>query len=105
MRLHIPDWKWACIAASCLLGVAAFVVYVIHPGGFEGQVVWGFLLLPGSIPTALQSDFVYKFIPSAEPVVYWVRFISFNFGWYWGICYAIIRIFHASGWKVGTPEF
>jgi hypothetical protein len=105
MRRHIPDWKWACIAASCLLGIAAFVVFVIHPGGFEGQVGWFFVLLPGSIPTAWLSDLVYKLAPSADRVVYWVLFISFNLGWYWGISYAIIKIFRAGGWQVGAPEF
>jgi hypothetical protein len=39
-------WKRACIAASCLLGIATFVVFVIHPGGFEGQVGWFFLVAP-----------------------------------------------------------
>jgi len=38
MRLHIPDLKRACIAAICFLGIAAFVVFVIHPVGFEGQI-------------------------------------------------------------------
>jgi hypothetical protein len=105
MCLAIPDSKWAGIAASCLFGIAAFVIFVIHPGGFEGQGVWFLLLLPGSILTALLSDFVSKLAPSAESVVYWVLFISFNFGWYWGISYAIIRIFRAGGWKLGSPEF
>jgi hypothetical protein len=104
MRLHIPDWKWARIAAFCFLGIAAFVVFVIHPGGFEGQIGWFFLLLPGSFPTALLSDLVYKMAPSAELVVYWVLFIIFNFSWYWGISYAVIRIFHRSGWEIGSRE-
>jgi hypothetical protein len=105
MRLHIPDWKWACIAASCLLGIAALVVFVIHPGGFEGQGIWYLLLLPGSLPALVLSDQVYKFAPSVEPVINWVLIISFNFGWYWGISYAFIKIFRAGGWKLGPPEF
>ena len=105
MGLHMSDWKWACIPAVCLLGMALFVVFVIHPGGFEGQGAWFLLLLPGSIPTALLSDFVYKSAPSRDNVVYWVLLISFNFGWYWGISSAVIKIFRAGGWKLGSPEF
>jgi hypothetical protein len=105
MRFHFPDWKWACIGASCLFGVAAFIVFVIRPGGFEGQAVWFFLLFPGTVAPALLSDLIHKFAPILELAVYWVLWSLFNFGWYWGISYAIIRIFHASGWKVGSPEF
>ncbi len=76
-----------------------------HSGGFEGQVAWFFALLPGAIPIAPLSDYVDKLAPSAERVSYWVLFISFNFGWYWGISYANIRTFHASGWELGSPEF
>jgi len=85
--------------------MALIVVFVIHPGGFEGQGAWFLLLLPASIPTALLSDFVYKSAPSRDNVVYWVLLISFNFGWYWGISYAVIKIFRAGGWKLGSPEF
>jgi hypothetical protein len=105
MRHPIPDWKWACIAASCLFGIAAFVIFVINPGGFEEQVIWGLLLLPGVLPTAFLSDLVYKVAPSGERVIYWLLFVSFNFGWYWAICYSIIKIFRELGWKVGSPEF
>jgi hypothetical protein len=102
VRLPIPDWKWACIAASCLLGIAAFIVFVIHPGGFEDQGVWYFILLPGSIPSSLISDVVYKIAPRVERVVDWALFISFNFGWYWGISYAAIGIFRRIWPEVGV---
>ncbi|HMD07237.1 MAG TPA: hypothetical protein VKH63_06855 [Candidatus Acidoferrum sp.] len=105
MHLHIPDWKCASIAATCLFGIAAFVVFVIHPGDFEGQGAWFLFLFPGSIPTALLSDLVYKLAPNTEGVVYWALFTCFNFAWYWGISYAIIKVFHASGWRLGSPEF
>src|SRR5258708_39065465 len=106
MRLHISDWKWACIVAICLLGMAAFVVFVIHPGGFEGQVGWFFLLLPGAVPASVLSDGVYKLAPSVEPAIYWALLISLNYGWYWGISYAVIKIFRAVGgrWQFGPPD-
>jgi hypothetical protein len=97
MRLHMSDWTWACILAICLLGIALFVVFAIHPGGFEGQGAWLLLLLPGAIPAFVLSDLAYRLSPSMEPVVHWVLIISFNFGWYWGISYATIKIFRALG--------
>jgi hypothetical protein len=99
MRLHMSDWKWAFIPAICLLGIALFVVFVIHPGGFEGQGVWYLLLLPGSLPALVLSDYVYKLAPSVEPVINCVLIIGFNFGWYWGISHATIKVFRVFGPK------
>jgi hypothetical protein len=99
MGLHMSDWKWACIPAVCLLGMALFVVFVIHPGGFEGQGAWFLLLLPGSLPVLVLTDQVYKLVPSVEPFIYWVLLISFNFAWYWGIGYATVKIFREFGPK------
>ena len=45
---HWSDWKLACVVGVVLLGLAAFVVFVIHPGGFEGQIGWFFGWLPGA---------------------------------------------------------
>ena len=105
MRLHMSDRKWACIDAACLLGVALLVVFGTNPGGFEGQGVWYLLLLPGSLPALVLSDYVYKLAPSVDSVINWVLIISFNFGWYWGISYAIIKLFRRGGWQLGSPEF
>jgi hypothetical protein len=85
--------------------MALFVVFGIHPGGFEGQGVWYLLLLPGSLPSWVLSDYVSKLAPSVEPVVNWALIICFNFGWYWGISYAIIKLFRRGGWQLGSPEF
>jgi hypothetical protein len=104
MRLHSPDWKWACLAAGILLGIAAFVVFAIRPGGFEGQGAWFVLLLPGSIPADLLSDFVYKLAPSAGHIAYWTLSIGCSFTWYGTVSYAAIRTFHKSGWKLGSPD-
>jgi len=91
------------MAAICLSGTAMFVVFVIHPGGFEGQGVWFFLLLPASLPAEAISELVYKLAPSVEPVINWMLIITFKFGWYWGISYA--KIFRAGRWQIGSPDF
>lgn len=105
MRPHISDKKWACIAAICFLGMAAFVIFVIKPGGFEGQGAWYYLLFPGALPASVLSDLTYERVPTLYPAIYWSLVISFTFAWYWGISYATIRSFHARGWRLGSPEF
>jgi len=39
MTFNTSDWKYAGIAALVLLGAAAFIVFVIHPGGLKGRLV------------------------------------------------------------------
>lgn len=96
------DWKWACISAVFLLGMALFVVLVVHPGGFDEQVGWYFLLLPGGLPASLLADPFYKLSAGAESAVQWTLIVVFNLVWFWGISYAAIRIsraFRGGGWK------
>jgi hypothetical protein len=80
-----------------LLGLAAFVIFVIHPGGFDEQVGWYFALFPGSIPALFLSALISKLAPRVETITYCAAITIFNFGWYWGISYAAIRIFRAGG--------
>jgi hypothetical protein len=68
MKFRISDWKLACVAALFLLAVAAFIMFVMRPGGFETAIGWFFLLLPGSIPAYVVSDSIYKLAPGIEPV-------------------------------------
>jgi hypothetical protein len=110
MRLHFSDAKWALIAAVCLLAVALFVVFVINPGGFEGQMGWAFLLLPGLFPASWLADLVHEFspgahlAPSAESLSIWAVIVGFNFAWYWVLSFAAIKVFRAGGWQLGSPE-
>jgi hypothetical protein len=105
MRHRISDRTWACIAAACVLVIAAFIIFVIHPGGFEGQGVCLFALLPGTIPAMFLSDIVSRLALRAEPVIYDAPIAIFNFAWYWGISFVVIKIFRAGGWELGSPEF
>jgi hypothetical protein len=59
----MPDWKYASIAALILLGLAAFIVFVIHPGGFEGQIAWLFGLLPGAFLGSLIASPLARIAP------------------------------------------
>jgi hypothetical protein len=70
------DLKYSGIAASALLGIAAFIIFVIHPGGFEGQVDWFFFLLPGAYIEAVIS----LASVSAWPIIFVTSFL-----WYFAI--------------------
>jgi hypothetical protein len=92
MSLRISDAQWACVAAVCPLGIAAFIMFVIRPGGFEGAIGWFFLLLPGALPANVVSNRIYQSAPRIESVIFWTLIISLSFCWYWGIGYALIKI-------------
>jgi hypothetical protein len=91
--LRLADWIWAFIAALGLLAAAAFVVFVIRPGGFEGQMGWFFGLMPGAFVGLPLADRVLKIAPIAEPIVLWSSLIGITFLWYFGVSYAVIKTF------------
>src|SRR5579862_9880641 len=99
MRPHIANWKWACIPAAILTGLAMLVVFGFHPGGFESQGVWLLLLLPGTLAAYPLSDLSYRFASHAEPVIFWVFVIGFNFLWYWAISFIAIKILRTASWQ------
>jgi hypothetical protein len=87
------DWMWAFVAALGLLGAAAFIVFVIRPGGFEGQIGWFFALMPGAIFGLPFADRVFKVVPGAEPVALWSSVVGITFLWYFAISYAAIKTY------------
>ena len=93
MIARSANWKCACVAAFALLGVAVFVVFVIHPGGFEGQIGWFLDLLPGAIVGEILADAVSKTVPRVERIVYWCSILSISFLWYFALSYAVIRTY------------
>jgi hypothetical protein len=88
---QFSDWKWACILAFSLLGLAAWVIFGIHPGGFETQVGWLLALLPGAFVVYPLSDHIFKAAPRTEPIMFWTVLIGLNFLWYWAISYVAIK--------------
>jgi hypothetical protein len=83
------DLKYSGIAASALLGIAASIIFVIHPGGFEGQVAWFFFLLPGAyIGAVIAGQASLLASVSAWPIIFVVSFL-----WYFAISYAVIKTF------------
>jgi hypothetical protein len=93
LMVAIADWKWACVAAIGLTAAAAFVVLFLRPGGFEGQIGWLFVLLPGAIAGAPVSDRVYKTIPWSERIVLWTITFSISLLWYFVISFIAIKAY------------
>jgi len=92
MRIHWSDWSRSCVAASALLGLAALLVFKI-PHGFEEQVAWYLILLPGAFFTAAISDFISWIVPWHNSFVFYGLLVCLNFIWYFLICFASIKIY------------
>jgi len=91
MKLYLSDWKSACITAFALLGIAAFIVFVIHPGGFEGQIGWFFGLLPGAVVGAALSGHTHHLTPVLESIAAWGSIVCVSFLWYFVVSYTVIK--------------
>jgi hypothetical protein len=86
------DWSRSCFAAAVLLGLAALAVFKI-PHGFEEQVGWYLILLPGAFFAAAISDFIARIIPRDDSFVFGGLLVCFNFIWYLLICFACIKVY------------
>ena len=92
MKLQFSDWKRAGLLASILLGPALFGAFGVQHG-FEEGVAWYLMLLPASIVAAPISDAFNKAPTRQESVVFWVLLVCFNFFWYFGISYAVLKAY------------
>ena len=63
MKLRLRDLTWALLIGTALLGCAALILFLIDPGGFEGQVGWFLALMPGAIVGLTFADRVYRIAP------------------------------------------
>jgi hypothetical protein len=92
--VRLPDWKQAGTAALLLTGIAAFTVFVLRPGGFEGQIGWFFALLPGAFVVANVARFA-KVLPSvsraASSTILWGSIVFISFLWYFVLSYAFLK--------------
>jgi|SRR5689334_1251827 len=98
VKRRLPDWGCALLAAITLLACAALILFVVHPGAFEGQVGWVFALMPGALVGLPFADTVYRIAPNAERFAMWGTTISVSLLWYFALSYAAISayrfIFH-----------
>jgi len=89
----LADWKKAFVAAVGLLGEAAFILFVIRPGGFETQVGWFIALLPGALLALPLADRVYALSPILDKVFFWPFTLAASLIWYSIVSFAVIKTF------------
>jgi len=85
----------SCVAALGLLAVAASILVVIHPGGFESQIAWFFGLMPGAFAGAVVGDRLYEMNPWLDRIVYWPVFLGVSFLWYLVISFLAIKVYRS----------
>jgi hypothetical protein len=91
VNLRFADWSRAFVAALVLSVAAAFVIFVIRPGGFERQVGWFLALMPGVIVGAPLADRVFRISPNLAPVVDWSSLLGITFLWYFALSFSVIK--------------
>ena len=92
MKVHLKDSSRAGFVGAALLTIAAYAVFGFQLG-FEEQVGWYVILLPGAVVAAAISDIIKKTIPGAETVAFWGLLIGLNFLWYFGISFVAIKAY------------
>lgn len=92
MKLHLSDSSRAGFVGGALFAIAAYAVFGFQHG-FEEQVGWYLILLPGAIVAAGISDLIQKLIPGAKSVEFWGLLICLNFLWYFGISLVAIKAY------------
>jgi hypothetical protein len=85
------DWIWVGGVAFVLIGSAAFVVFVIRPGGFEGGGYWAMVLLPGASLGLLVPDNFLGIAAQGDSYLFWAVTFAFSFVWYFAIAYIVTK--------------
>jgi len=88
------DWKYAGVAALGLIGMAAIVIFVIHPFGFEEGIGAFFVLFPGMFVYAVNATDMHKTAPALLHKSM-MAFVGFGVSllWYFAICDGAIAIY------------
>lgn len=94
---RLSSARLALLLAVLLFGLAGAFIYFVHPGGFETQIAWAFLLLPGVVPAQVTSVITDKAPVRVANIFFDAAFVFFNLLWYWAISYAIVRM--ARRWR------
>jgi len=94
---RLSSARLALLLAVLLFSFAGAFIYFVHPGGFESQIAWAFLFLPGFLPAQAVSVITDKAPVRVAAILFDAAFLFFNLLWYWAISYGVVRI--ARRWK------
>jgi len=75
-----------------LAATAAFILFVIRPGGFESQIVWFFALTPGAFVAASLGDKISHVTPHLEGIIFYSVLFWGTILPYYAISYAAIKV-------------
>ena len=89
------DCLRASVAALGLIAVAALILFVIHPGGFEGQIAWFFGLMPGAFVAAILGDHLHKMNPLLDTILHWPCLLGVSFLWYLALSLVALKIYRS----------
>lgn len=92
MNMHLSDSSRAGFVGAALLAIAAYGLFAFQHG-FEEQVGWYLILLPGAVVAAGTADIIRKTMPAAERVAFWGLLFGLNFLWYFGISLVAIKAY------------
>ncbi|HXX45196.1 MAG TPA: hypothetical protein VEJ38_10725 [Candidatus Acidoferrales bacterium] len=94
----MSDWLRAGLAAAVLLGLAALLVLVAHPGGPSVQLGWYAGLLPCSIVAALFGSLVEGLFSHGQRIAYLGLTPVFSFLCYFIFAFIMVKVVRAAGW-------
>ena len=92
MKLANTDWKRAGWVGLALLGAAGFIIFGLHPGGFESQIGWFLDLLPGAYIGAILPHPLFESSSFLSDLSFRILSFVLSFLWYFGIAYAVIKV-------------
>lgn len=87
----------ALIVGAVLFAIAGAFIYLVNPGGFETQLVWAYLLLPGTLPAQFVAVLSDKAPPRIAEILFDAEFLLFNLLFYWMVGFVLVRL--ARSWK------
>lgn len=98
MRLHMSDSIWAGLIAFVVWGTGAIVCFAI-PHGFEEQIGWFKLLMPGILIGGPLFEHMSRSNPNVASLGYWTSSVLISFMCYFGLSLLSVKLYR----RVKTP--
>jgi hypothetical protein len=89
------DWKYACVSAAVLLGIACFIVFVHHDWSGVDLGTW-FVLMVGLFPGSIAASRFASMVGQQSRLAGFADFpitMAVSFLWYFALSYAAIKLY------------